>query len=336
MRKAEVILEYQPYVDYHPQAAKQLFEKATENDAPTIKFWKDTWIKNVRDNHKTHGPFAERSIGKLFGHDQYKPVIIIGSGPSLKHNAHELKNKGDVTTISCLHNFHFLEDQGVPADFYVSLDAGEIVVEEVYEGGKKTPQEYWEITKNRKLLCYIGTSPQLLEKWQGEIYFFNSPIPDEGIIKAIDDIELFNTFVSTGGNVLGACLYIARSHFGAAIVAFMGADFSFGYDHKFHGWDSKYDANMGNVIKLNDVFGIPVKTWQSYNNFKGWFESISMTIPGIYFNCSEGGTLGAYPEGNIRSIIQKPISEFLRQMNMYEEIKEQALNPKVTEKKLLF
>ncbi len=336
MRKAEVSLEYQPYIEQVPVPAQALFQEACSNDVATINSWRKTWEKNVKENHAKYGPFADKSVGQIFGRAHLRPVIIAGAGPSLKVNAHELKDRKDITLVSCLHNFHFLEDMGVPADYYVSLDAGEVVTEEVYEGGTKTNDEYWAMTKERTLLCYIGTSPRLLEKWQGKVLFFNAPVPDEAFMKVVDDVEVFNTYVSNGGNVLGACLYIARSFLGASSIAFIGADFSFSYEKKFHSWDSKYDAQMGQVLRVRDVFGLPVYTWKSYHNFKGWFEWVAMSIPGIYFNCSEGGTLGAYSEGNIRSITQMPLKNFIRQMNMYEEIKEQAMDSKTTVKKLLF
>jgi Uncharacterized protein conserved in bacteria len=136
--------------------------------------------------------------------------------------------------------------------------------------------------------------------------------------------------------VLGACLYIARAFLGASVIAFMGADFSFSYEKKFHAWDSKYDAKLGQVLRVKDVFGNSVYTWRSYHNFKSWFEYITLTVPGIYYNCSEGGTLGAYNEGNLRSIYQLPLKDFIRQMNMYEEMKDQAMDAKIKEKKLLF
>jgi hypothetical protein len=336
VRKAEIGLEYQPYIDYAPVTANDLHAEACKADDTTVKVWRPKWEKNIKTNHDKHGPFAEKSLGKLYGYAHHKPVIVVGSGPSIKNNAHELKNKKDITVLSCLHNFHFMEDNNIPVDFYVSLDAGEVVIEEVYEGGSKSEDEYWSMTKNRKLLCYIGTHPKLLEKWQGEVYFFNCPVPDQAFMDFVDNVELFNTYVSTGGNVLGSCLYIAKAYFGASIVGFLGADFCFSYNEKFHAWDSKYDASLGHYMRVRDVFGLPVKTWKSYHNFKGWFEFISMTVPGVYYNCSEGGTFGAYDQGNIRSVIQFPLKDFIRQMNMYEEIEEQAKNPKVNMKKLLF
>lgn len=336
MRKAQIELEYQPYIDQPPVQPKALFAEACENDELTINSWRKTWEANVKANHEKFGPFSDRSLGQVFGLAHQKPVVIAGAGPSLKENANALKDRKDVTVVSCLHNFHFLEDQGTPADFYVTLDAGEVVTEEVYEGGSKSPEEYWDLSKDRTLLAYIGTSPRLLEKWQGKVLFYNAPVPDADYMKFVDDVETFNVYVSNGGNVLGACLYIAKAFLGASIVGFIGADFCFSYDKKFHAWDSKYDAKLGHVLRVRDVFGVPVYTWKSYHNFKGWFEYISMTVPGIYINCSEGGTLGAYLEGNIRSLQQMSLKDFLRQMNMYDEIREQAMNPKVNEKKLLF
>lgn len=336
MKTKQILCEYQPYIDYNPVPATKLFENACESDKITIDSWRKTWQDNVKANHEKYGPFGDRSIGKFFGLDAMKPVIIAGAGPSLKDNAKELVDRQGITLVSCLHNFHFLEDIGAAPEYYMTLDAGDVTIEEVYEGGSKSPDEYWEMTKNRKLLAYIGTSPRLLEKWQGEIYFFNAPVPDDSFINYCEEIEKFNTYISNGGNVLGACLYFAKAYLGASMVAFMGADFCFSYDKKFHAWDSKYDKNLGNVLRVKDVFGNNVYTWRSYYNFKGWFEFVSMTVPGLYFNCSEDGTLGAYPDGNIRSIVQMPIKEFIRQMSLYKEIEPQAKNSKVEIKKLLF
>ena len=218
----------------------------------------------------------------------------------------------------------------------MSLDAGPVTVEEVYEGGKNAPEWYWERTKGKKLLCYIGTHPDLLAKWQGEVYFFNCPIPDEAFSKAVTEIENFNVYLGTGGNVLGACLYVAKGYLGCNPIAFVGADFCFSYSNKFHGWDSKYDASLGNVIKACDIYGNKVLTWQSYNNFKAWFDQLCISVPSIWINCTEGGTLGAYYEGNIMAIKQMKLSTFLDMYHMSRHLKTQAENPLAGDKTLLF
>lgn len=335
-RKAEIILEYQNYIEHPPVAPGSLYGQACSNDAVTVNSWRDTWLKNIKANHERFGSFKSHGLGKLFGQFANQSAIIAGAGPSLKGNGSKLKERGRIPLISCLHSFHFFEDQGVPVDYYVTLDAGPVVLEEVSEGGSKSEQEYWDLTKNRKLIAFIGTDPRLFEKWQGEVYFFNCPVPDQAYMKEVDQIEQFHTYVSNGGNVLGACLYIAKGIMGANPIAFVGADFSFSYEKKFHAWDSKYDKNLGYVVKAVDVYGNKVLTWQSYANFKAWFDFVAIRVPGIYINCSEGGTFGSYPDGNIMAVRQMELGDFINMSRMHEELRVQCENPEQPHNKILF
>jgi hypothetical protein len=335
-RKAEIILEYQNYIESPPVAPSQMYGQACSSDGVTIDSWRDIWIGQVKANHKKFGSFKDRGLGKLHGLLKHKPAIIAGAGPSLKYNGHLLKNRDGVALISCLHNFHFFEDQGVDVDFYVTLDAGPVTIEEVSEGGKHGADDYWIKTKGKKLIAFIGTHPELLAKWQGEIFFFNCPVPDPAYQEALRAVEDFNTYVSNGGNVLGACLYIAKGIMGANPIAFVGADFSFSYDKKFHAWDSKYDAKLGYVLKAVDVYGNKVLTWQSYFNFKSWFDYVACQVPGIYINCTEGGCFGSYPEGNIMAVKQMSLAAFLDMYRMHEELRVQCEDPGTSERKVLF
>jgi hypothetical protein len=336
MRKVELNLEYQPYIVAAPMAARDQYAQACSNDAPTINSWRDTWLKQYKANKETFGSFAEHTVGQLFGKHQGMPVVIAGSGPSLTYNGQQLKNRGPALLISCLHNFHFFEDNDVAVDYYVTLDAGPVTIEEVSEGGTKTADEYWERTKDKILIAYVGTHPDLLKKWQGKIYFFACPIPDLKLMDEFDAIEKFNTFLSTGGNVLGACLYIAKGIFGASLVSFVGADFSFSYTSKFHGWDSKYDKEIGQCLRVTDVFGNKVKTWPSYHNFKVWFDWVASNVPGIYINCTEGGTFGAYDSGNIMAVRQMELETFLAMITMNEHLRDQCERPGEADRKVLF
>lgn len=336
VRTATIDLEYQNYIENPPLAPQSLYNQACSNDTITIDTWRKIWLDNTAANKKRFGSFKDHSLGKLYGLHKYKPAIVVGSGPSLKHNASELLKKGEIPIVSCLHNFHFLEDLGVDVELYVTLDAGPVVIEEVYEGGAKTPEEYWARSKGKKLAAFIGTDPKLFDLWQGEILFFNAPIPDANLIEAIDSIEKFHLYVSNGGNVLGACMYIAKAIFGCNPIAYIGADFSFSYDKKFHGWKSKYDAKLGHVMRAIDIFGNKVLTWPSYNNFKAWFDYICLTVNGIWVNCTEGGTLGAYADGNLMAIRQQKLADFIRMYHLCEEIEAQCRNSEIEERRLLF
>jgi hypothetical protein len=332
----EMALEYQNLIEYPPIPTSELYARACSGDQTTIQTWQSQWIAQIKANKAQFGSFKERSIGKFFELLKYKPAIIAGAGPSLKRNGAKLKDRGDVALISCLHNFHFFEDRDVNVDFYVTLDAGPVTIEEVHEGGEHEPEWYWERTKGKKLLAFIGTHPELLKRWKGEVYFFNSPVPNEAYMKEVEAIEPFHCYVSTGGNVLGACLYIAKGFMGANPICFVGADFAFSYTKRFHAWNSKYDVNLGRVVKAVDVFGNKVLTWQSYANFKSWFDQLCVEVPGIYINCTEGGTLGAYAEGNIAAIRQMKLAQFIDMYNMSRHIESQAKTPETAERKILF
>jgi len=339
-RKVEMVLSYQNYIENPPATPKQLYGNACASDRITIDSWLKTWCENVKACHAKFKSFKDHSVGKLFNINKHKPAFVIGSGPSLGYNGAKIKDRDGILAISALHNFHFFEDRDVDIDYYVSLDAGKVVLEEVSEGGSKTEQEYWDRTKNKKLIAFIGSPIELFNKWQGEVYLFNAPVPDQKYIQTVTECEPYHMFVSNGGNVLGGCLYIAKAIFGSNPVAFMGADFSFGYDQgngiKFHSWNSKYDANMGTVMRGVDVYGNKVLTWNSYFGFKNFTEYVTLTVPGLYINCTEGGMLGAYPEGNLMSIKQMPVDDFLMMYNMNEGIKDACLNPEVFTNKILY
>lgn len=340
MKKAEVFLEYQNLISDPPATPQQLYAQACSNDEPTLTSWHQTWVEQIRENKKRFGSFKKHDLKEIFGLYQYKPVIIAGAGPSLKGNAAELKNRRNIPLVSCLHNFHYFEDLGLAPEFYVTLDAGPVTVSEVSEGGTKTEEEYWEITKDRTLLAFIGSYPELLRKWKGKILFFNCPMPGgaqgKAISQAFDEIEKFHQFVSTGGNVLGACLYIAKAYMGAHAVIFTGADFCFSYDHKFHAWDSKYDKNIGHCIGLMDVYGIRRKTWQSYANFKSWFECAALKIPGLWINATEGGTLGAYPHGNLDCFKYMDLADVFKMLHMNDHIRGSVEQPTDENNVILF
>jgi hypothetical protein len=336
VKKAEVTLEYQPVIPGPPVHPKALNQQACSNDSTTIDSWGEIWVSQIKANRELVGDFASRGVGQLFGKFQHKAAIIAGSGPSLKLNGAELKDRKGVPLISCLHNFHFFEDRGITPDFYVSLDAGPVVLEEIAEGGALTQDEYWERTKNHRLVAYVGSHPDLLKKWKGEVYFFNCCLPEGPVRKAADEAAGFYSYLGSGGNVLGACLYLAKAVLGCPVVAFVGADMSFSYDKKFHGWDSKYDADVGHCLRVTDIFGHKRLTWQSYHNFKCWFEYVACSVPGFYVNCTEGGILGAHDQGNIAQFQYMDLCDFLELMSINEHVRQQYENPRQLQELMLF
>jgi hypothetical protein len=338
IKNVEMNFRFKNTIPSPPQQASDMYKQACANDAVTVDAWQEQWIANLKSNHERFGSFRERGIGKLFGLNKLKPAIVVGSGPSLKNNVEKIKEAkaAGIMVLSCLHNFQYMVDNGVEVDFYVSLDAGQVVIEEISEGGKLTHAEYVSATEKCKLIAFVGSHPSLFDNWKGEVHLFNCPVPSDKYREAVDQIEPFYTYVSTGGNVLGAATYIAKAIFGSNPIIFMGADFCFSYTDNFHAWKSKYDGNLGEAMRAVDVWGNGVLTWQSYFNFKVWFDWLSSNVPGIYINCTEGGLLGSYPEGNIASIKQMTLEDCLWMYTMHEQMRAQCEAPESIDKKILF
>lgn len=329
-KTATIQLELQPYIERPPITTSQMYSQACSADTTTIEAWREKWLSNITRNSELLGSFVERGIGKLHNKWLGGTAIVAGSGPSLALNIGMLKDRPKhLKLISCLHNFHAMEDNNADVDYYVSLDAGPVTIEEVSEGGSRSPEEYWELTRHRTLLAFIGSDPELLKRWQGEVYLFNAPLPDEGLMGEISQIQPFHQFVSNGGTVFGAATYICKGWLGASTLVFIGADFAFSNREKvkFHYWDSKYDANIGHTIRVVDIYGNSVKTWGSYWNFKLWFDYITQVVPGIWINATEGGCFGAYREGNIMSVIQMELQRVFDMHRMSDKLKYRVDNP---------
>lgn len=314
VKTIDIDLTYRPFIDGPPPREGNLFKRAASNDEATVDRWRDVWVEYTQKAKERFGSFADKSIGKLYGINRMKPVIICGSGPSLRSSIESLrdnaKSENPVMVVSCLHNFGYFEDEGFHADYYLNLDSGEITVQDVFEGREKPAEHYWEATKGKKLLATVATHPKLFDLWQGEIILFNVMIPNYEIQNKLQAIERFTHYISPGGNALGGCFYAAKAIFCSDPVIFVGADFCFDTNNQFHSYKTHYDDPGGYVMWPSVYSEINRKTWPSYLNFKFFLDHCAATIPGNFINCSEG-LLGAYPEGNIRQFKYMPLKDAL-------------------------
>jgi hypothetical protein len=322
MKDIQIDLQYQPLIEGPPPQAGNLWDRAASGDNQTINHWANIWIEKAKITKEHFGSFADRSIGKLYGINKYKPAIICGSGPSLKGSIKALKEnrelKNPLLTVSCLHNFGYFDDEHCHADYYLTLDSGDVILDDVFEGRKQPAEHYWEQTEGKVLLATITTPKKLFELWRGPVYLFNIMIPDFNVHNEIQKVERFSHYVSAGGNALGGCLYVAQHIFSSHVIHLVGADFCFDYDNTFHSYKTKYDT-IGNFVMWPDVYGMPRKTWASYLNFKFWFDWVACNIPGRYVNCSEG-LLGSYREGNIKQFQYMSLHDALTPYKMHEKI----------------
>lgn len=336
-RTVEMELDYQPMIDYPPLTSDQMFQQACTGDRVTVDTWKDTWVKNYESACQRFGDLSALSYGKLHGINRHKAAICLASGPSLKEAIPALlenqAQENPVLVISTLHNYALLKDHGVKVDYYLSLDAGDIVIDDTTEFGTRPKEEYWEMTAGDKLIAYAASPPKLFDQWKGEVYLFNCLLPDLDLRKKLDEIQPLNVYISSGGNAGGAVMYTAKAVFGSSTVMFCGYDFCFGYDKQFHSVASKYDSfkgtGAGTTVRHPDIFGNLRHTWPSYMNFKFWMDWVTMNVPGQWISCSEG-LLGAYREGNIRSMKYQPLEKALEPYRVADEVRVQEIGPNGT------
>lgn len=330
LRNVNIDLIYQPLIDAPPAHVGNLRTQAAAGDQVTCDSWRETWIKNFKLAKERFGNLGEKSFGKLQGINRHKGAIVIGSGPSLKHSLDALKEnktkKHPVLSISALHNFGYLEDHGCHADYYLSLDSGGIVIEDVSEKRNKDADFYWSQTKGKTLIAYVASDPKLFDLWQGDVLLFNCLIPDTHIQSEYMQTENFTHYISAGGNAGGACMYVAKAIFGSHEIMYVGMDFCFDYDNTFHTYQTHYDK-MGQFVLVHDVYGNMRKTWPSYLAFKFFLDDVAMKIPGKWTSCSEG-ILGAYTGGNLKHFEYKPLKEALVPYWMSEEVWWDVFNEK--------
>lgn len=314
-------LSFQWYIPRSPINKNQLFGQACSSDGITVKSFVAQWLEHFKQNNALYDLKKDSVISEAKKYAM-RPIIIAGSGPSLRRNGMFLKQRGEIPLVSCLHNYAYFEDMGIKPDYYVNLDAQALTIDEVTNSGSKSAEYYWDSTKDKVLVTAVHCNPELHKKWKGKILWYQTIIPDNHAMQQFAEITGgFDMFFQCGGNALGSCLYLARAVLGGGSIGFVGADFSFSYDKKFHPFDSDYDKKFDGVMACTDVFGNRVYTWQSYFNFKCWFEYQSMggegNNPQMFVNCTEGGILGAYPEGNIISIPQMTLVNFINLYSMH-------------------
>lgn len=326
----EMCLQVQPYIPWIPAGKDVAWQAATRSDSITVKSWGKQWIDQTIQNKKSHN-LNENSVMKLHDMNKGKPVILAGSGPSLIKNykgligdGNKSLGRGDIPIVTSVHNFPFFEDNDVmrSTDYYMILDAGQICIKEMSEGGKHDEDWYWDRTRDRTLIAYHATHPDFISKWQGKIYWYSMPPATAEFgaeMNKINDSSKVPGF-NVGGNVMGAALYFSRAILGSSIPIWIGMDLCFSYDRKFHPWDCWYNEKFTGVMPWTDIYGNRVYTWASYFGFKNWFDYMACGGSGnnaqLWINATEGGILGAYPEGNIQQIIQMDLRTALHMFNI--------------------
>jgi hypothetical protein len=300
------IVQNRPLIEDIPKSVKkemkEVYKKSTKH---TVKSWSKIWIKNLMQNVKMCD-FSKHSVYCLKDKFKGETAYLVGASPSLSKNIKELKKKKGII-ITCSHALKFLLDNGIKPDYVIILDAHDKQSKFLDIGSK---------SKDIMLLADILVSPEVFKVWNGRILFFRTigEKPADKLHKKLWSMSKFNDLIYTGGNVMGGAHSIADL-LGCNKIVFVGMDFSnpiasnsyveYADGSKDHGTYDHLDAFIG-----TDITGRGVWTKQRMFMYKYWFDYTSVILDRIeHINATEGGTLGAYPEGNLKSIKQMKLSE---------------------------
>lgn len=261
-------------------------------NSETMNSWDKIWKSNVSKNAKKYD-FDKMSVKGLSKKHVGQTAFLIGCGPSLATNIEDLK-KVDGIKIAVLHSVPYLLKNGVTPDYVIALDA------------KRRCKE-WMCNGSWTLLCDIIAHPDVLKKWKGKKYFFRSHAV-EGL--SFDEFTDFKDYISCGGNSLGAGYSIAHG-MGCKRIVFVGMDLSNGSN-----WHTNYADGWVNKLTgcdsffTNDIRGKGVFSLVRMHMYKMFYDVNACNHPEVeHINATQGGILGAYLEGNLKTIKQMRLVE---------------------------
>lgn len=258
----------------------------------TMISWATTWQKNVSKNTRSYD-FASMSIKGLSKAHVGETAYLIGCGPSLAANIEDLKRKEGIK-ISVLHALPYLLKQGVIPDYVVAIDARRL-------------NSAWMSDGPWTLLTDIVTHPVTLRKWHGKKYFFRSHAL-EGL--SFDKYTDFKDYISCGGNSLGAGYSIAHG-MGCNRIVFVGMDLANGFQRHTNyanGWSNRKTGV--DTFLTCDISGRGIYSLVRMHMYKMWYDMQACNHPEVeHINATQGGILGAYMEGNIKSMKQMKLED---------------------------
>jgi len=296
------LVEKRPIIDTIPQRIADemiVTEKFVNNN--TLEGWEKIWTKNLVENNNRWN-FQKYSAKKLKDTNKRGACFLIGAGPSLKYNIRFLKDKKGII-IASSHILKTLLANGIKPHYVIVLDAKDVQAEFLDVGDE---------SKNLTLISDILVSPLIWDKWKGKVLFFQAETFDK-IKEMIRKYTDFDCEITTGGHVIGAAYIIACSMKSKRIV-FVGTDYcndlspAIKYSNNLYGED---DKNSGSDAMITcDIQGKGVYTLLRQYINKFWLDCISFQFPDIeHINATEGGILGAYLEGNLKTIKQMRLKE---------------------------
>ncbi|MBI1911702.1 MAG: motility associated factor glycosyltransferase family protein [Deltaproteobacteria bacterium] len=296
------------------------------------------WIENYFENLNYFPQYSP--VDTLKDKFKGKPMIIAGAGPSLKKNAHLLKDlKGKAVIVAAITAYKPLLKYGVVPDFIIASE--KVDLPEYFT--------YGEEDKNTRLILAEISHPGMFTREVKDKFIFFNPY----INLSLEHGKHWgsNYFPAIGGSVTTAALDMGVM-FGCSPIVFIGQDLCFG-ENETHAPGGVYiaqnvriDKEKGEVIIEEDYVTLKDKARSRFNlqwlkglngglvpskfdwaTFHQWFENYMVFLkktglPISVINATEGG---AYIEGMEHITLKEAIARDFRGEFNIDEIMEEAV-----------
>jgi hypothetical protein len=282
------------------------------SSSKTVSGRADHWVANTVANR----PIYSKGNPPLKG----LTVFIVAAGPSLKKNAHLLKNLGRNHLIVCVDAaYRFLVKNGVTPDYCVSLDADERMITMI-DGAD---------TAKTTLVAQASASPALVKYWKGEKFFLRATggsrdLDDKlhaahRVVRASKTINKGETLdplndivvefaglrdaLTCGGNVTTYAHAFALTLLKAQKIVFVGADYGWETDAEFYAGGAhkelaKERQDAEKVLSHPKLGGGECFTNFTMFSFKKWHDDLAVHVAEHCVNATEGGILGVAQDGS--------------------------------------
>ena len=287
-------------IPLNEQETKKFYPYLT---TPELHHWTPTWANNMASNYATIKKLNKKKHVCLSSlkRPQNKPVIIIGSGPSLNESSKFLKDwKGAV--ISGATSASVFPKNNIEPDFIAAFDSHWSIVD--YLNSFE-----W---KKSSIITHPMSDPKLFEFWKNDVYLFRRIM--KGIPLYDLDLPLLYPEIALGivmtSSVVNNMLSIAN-FLGFGPIFLFGGDLSY----TEYGRCSYYKKNDKNeleedVLLTEDFIGHKKTNLFYYrdrgnntniitsNDFCGFKEQLYQlwgSTKTNFYNCSKGGILTEMP-----------------------------------------
>lgn len=261
---AEQKTTYEDLIKHNPKIGEVLdpsvFDFMQNSNDRTMAALSKVWEKNARINLKKYFRRHGLLIDNCRGFGLQKSTVMIGAGPSLKHNWQYLKKLVDwnwkfpfaqqpFLFVTCNHQFKKCVEENIIPHFVMLVDASDsnAIYNQLCDG---LPDKAYKVA----LFAAIHINPAIVKHWtnKGAVVQFYIPSDSENLelAKSFTGEDFKDKALLQGGNVSNVAWMASLTAFDSRIFMSLGNDLSYDTDRdvksrrKNYYHDGDYTSNM--------------------------------------------------------------------------------------------